>query len=150
MVFCHEWVQVRDGRMMVVELSSDLKSAVGKPFEMFVASSRPDAPRDPKGIHVTDGPWLHRTASGELLMTWSSIGPAGYAVYVTQSKDGKLAGSWGPHKLVFSADGGHGMIFKAFDGQLKFVLHQPNSPGEKKRAKIFNVIEENQSLKIVP
>lgn len=93
------------GRMMAVELSSDLKSAAGKPFELFVASSRPDASRDPKSIHVTDGPWLHRTAAGELLMTWSSSGPAGYAVYVTRSRSGKLSGPWGSHELIFSEDG---------------------------------------------
>lgn len=40
------------------------------------------------------------------------------------------------------------MIFRTFDGQLKFVFHQPNSPGGKKRTRIFNVIEDGKLLKI--
>ena len=35
MVFCHEWLQTVDGEMCVVELSKDLKHAVGEPRVLF-------------------------------------------------------------------------------------------------------------------
>lgn len=138
MVFCHEWVQVRDGRMVAVELTPDLKAAAGEPFELFRASSRPDAPKESWRSHVTDGPWLFRSSSGELMMTWSSGSPTGYAVYVTRSLSGRLAGPWGPHEKISGIkDGGHGMLFEGFDGKRRFVYHQPNAPEARKRAKIL-------------
>ena len=38
MIFCHEWVQVNDGEMCAIEMSADLKRAVGEPILLFKAS----------------------------------------------------------------------------------------------------------------
>ena len=40
------------------------------------------------------------------------------------------------------------MIFKRFDGQPCVVLHQPNSPGGAERAKIFEIEDLGNTLKI--
>ena len=39
MVFCHEWVQVVDGTMDVVQLTDDLSGVVGQPQLLFRASA---------------------------------------------------------------------------------------------------------------
>lgn len=148
MVFCHEWTQVRDGKMCAVEMSADLKAAVGRPFDLFRASVRPGAPEGPLERHVTDGPFLFRSKNGSLLMTWSSYSPSGYCVIVTRSESGKLAGPWTRHERIFSADGGHGMIFRAFDGRLMLALHTPNSPGSAKRLKVVGIEDLGDTLRI--
>ncbi|MGN0846169.1 MAG: glycoside hydrolase family 43 protein [Kiritimatiellia bacterium] len=148
MVFCHEWTQVRDGRMMAVALTDDLRAAAGKPFELFRASSRPDAEAGPEKIHVTDGPYLYRSHNGSLLMIWSSSCKTGYCVYVTRSASGKLAGPWGAHERIFDLDGGHGMLFRTLHGQLMMCLHQPNHPEDRKRMRVFAVHDLGDTLRI--
>ena len=40
------------------------------------------------------------------------------------------------------------MLFRALDGSLKFILHQPNnSPYE--RPKLFDVVDDGDTLRIV-
>jgi len=41
MVFCHEWVQVKDGTICAIPLAQDLSRAVGEPVQLFAASSAP-------------------------------------------------------------------------------------------------------------
>ena len=59
-VFCHEWVQVGDGEIWAMPLSSDLSHAVGEPFMLFRASDNPSVtpPKKHPGCYVTDGPFL--------------------------------------------------------------------------------------------
>lgn len=103
---------------------------------------------DQYGCHVTDGPYLYRSKSGKLFMTWSSGGYHGYTTGVAISDSGKLAGPWKQQaEPVFSADGGHAMIFKRFDGQLMMVLHQPNKGGLE-RAKLFEMEDTGETLRI--
>jgi arabinan endo-1,5-alpha-L-arabinosidase len=138
-VFCHEWVQVRDGEICAMRLSEDLKRPIGAPILLFRASeaSWPKAPRrrngscDP-GSRVTDGPFLHRRASGGLLMLWSSIGEKGYAMGCASSTEG-LPGPWiQAERPLVDSDGGHGMIFRGLDGGLYMAFHSPNdTPNER-------------------
>ena len=149
MVFCHEWTQVCDGEMVAVRLSADLKSALGEPTLLFHGSSAPWVRRlkginpqeiiggkeigpDP-ALYVTDGPFLHRTRNGSLLMLWSSFGDQGYAMGMARSKSGNLLGPWThEHEPLWKENGGHGMFFRAFDGELFVTLHQPNdTPNER-------------------
>lgn len=126
MVFCHEWVQVKDGEMCAMPLSDDLSHAVGEPFLLFHASEPDWAVKD-RTDFVTDGPWMHRTASGKLLMIWSSGGANGYVEAVSWSDNGDITGKWHHQKeLLFDQNGGHGMIFTDKDGRLSFILHSPN------------------------
>lgn len=89
-VFCHEWMQVHDGGVVAQRLSDDLRRAVGNPIYLFNASDahwskpmRGGAFDDYKlPVHVTDGCFLFRLASGHLIMLWSSFGEQGYAMGV--------------------------------------------------------------------
>jgi len=118
MVFCHEWVQVGDGEICALRLSGDLKSPIEQPHLLFRASEAPWAQeissRDRRG-YVTDGPWLRRLASGELIMLWSSFSMGGYTVGVARSASGEILGPWrqAPEPLC-AGDGGHCMLCRAF------------------------------------
>lgn len=143
MVFCHEWLQVGDGEICAMPLSDDLTRAVGAPVVLFRASA-PEwvRPVRAKTDFVTDGPFLYRTVTGELLMLWSTFGEGGYAETVARSSDGTLHGTWIQEKTPLMAEnGGHGMLFTAFDGTLYLVLHAPNSPGGAERARYFPITD---------
>ena len=148
MVFCHEWLQVKDGEMCAVRLSDDLKQAVGEPFLLFRASE-PDWALKDKTEFVTDGPWMYRTASGKLLMLWSSSAANGYVEAIAYSDNGDVTGRWQHQKqLLFDQDGGHGMIFTSKEGKLFFILHNPNnSPME--RPVILPLEERDGTLAII-
>jgi len=82
---------------------------------------------------VTDGPFLYRAQNGALLMLWSSFGAGGYAQGVARSTSGQILGPWiqEPEPL-YAQDGGHGMVFRTFDGRLMLTLHRPNkTPDER-------------------
>ena len=148
MVFCHEWLQVKDGEMCAVRLSDDLKQAVGEPFLLFRASE-PDWALKDKTEFVTDGPWMYRTASGKLLMLWSSSAANGYVEAIAYSDNGDVTGRWQHQKqLLFDQDGGHGMIFTSKEGKLFFILHNPNnSPME--RPVILPLEERDGTLAVI-
>ena len=81
-------------------------------------------------------------------MIWWSFGKGGYTVGVAASTSGKLRGPWVQQaEPVYASDGGHGMIFKRFDGQLMMVLHQPNGRGLE-RARLFELEDTGETLKI--
>lgn len=151
-VFCHEWVQVGDGEICAMRLSHDLTAAVETPRLLFRASEAPWAQeinsKGRKGF-VTDGPWLHRLASGELMMLWSSFGAGGYTVGIARSVSGEILGPWQqlPDPL-YVGDGGHCMVFRAFDGQLHLALHRPN-PSPDERPYFIPVREHQASLEII-
>lgn len=126
MVFCHEWLQVQDGEICAIRLTKDLKESKGEPILLFKASDAPWTGTRP--TYVTDGPFLHRTEQGALVMLWSSFGKSGYAQALARSESGTIRGPWThlPEPL-FKEDGGHGMLFSRLDdGQLMLILHQPN------------------------
>lgn len=50
-------------------------------------------------------------------------------------------------KLIFEENGGHGMIFKTFEGKLMITLHQPNN-GERERTKLYELIDNRDYLKL--
>jgi arabinan endo-1,5-alpha-L-arabinosidase len=140
LVFCHEWVQVRDGEVCAVRLSEDLTRPLGEPRVLFRGSdapwTRPHArrgmPPDPAD-RVTDGPFLHRTEDGTLLMVWSSFSDTGYAMGVATSESGTVEGPWRQSPLpLVERDAGHGMIFRAFDGRLMVAVHTPNRTPEER------------------
>lgn len=148
MVFCHEWVQIKDGTMEYVQLTDDLSKTATEPIRMFHGSNAPWSKKsDQYGCHVTDAPWLHFTQTGKLVMLWSSGGPSGYAVGMATSESGKLAGPWHQQaEPLFTDDGGHPMLFRRLDGQLMMILHQPNRRTE--RAKLFEVDDSGDAIVI--
>lgn len=137
MVFCHEWAQITDGTMEAVKMSKDLSRMISKPQTLFRATEAPWvvslASLAPKGKtrphgYITDGPWLHKTKSGELIMIWSSFSKNKYTIGIARSESGKVTGPWkqDPEPLL-DYNGGHGMIFEDFSGQLRLALHYPNN-----------------------
>lgn len=154
MVFCHEWVQTEDGTMEAIELKSDLSAMAGEPQTLFYGSA-PDwstgiepSPGSSKG-YITDGCYLYRTKTGKLLMIWSSFSNGDYAIGIAESITGSVKGPWRQQeKPLFVKNGGHGMIFKTFDGGLRLILHQPNSPLGAERAKIFELEDTGNTLQL--
>lgn len=132
MVYCHEWAQVLDGEMVAQRMLPDLTGLAGEPLVLFRAS---EAPWSRPQVHpelgirgqVTDGPFLHRLASGELTMLWSSHGDQGYAMGVARSLSGRIEGPWEQEAdPLWARDGGHGMVAQTLDGDLLLTLHRPN------------------------
>lgn len=145
MVFCHEWVQIHDGTICAMPLTDDLSAPAGEPVLLFSAKSCGWAdPIDLNGCaddYVTDGPFLWKDEDG-LWMFWASFIGGDYAEGIALSKSGSVYGPWEHCEPLFRKDGGHGMLFRDFSGQLRFVLHQPNhSPDE--RAVFFTLQKEN-------
>ncbi len=151
MIFCHEWLQIKDGTVELIKLKKDLSATEGKPATLFTASQAPwvhriKSPGNAWNGYVTDGPFLYNTKSGALLMLWSSFGDKGYAVGLAVSRTGKIGGAWQQQPApLFKADGGHAMIFRTFTGQPMLVLHQPNT-GPNERMKFFLLEERNGQL----
>lgn len=135
LVFCREWVQTGDGEMYAMPLDEELNRA-GDPILLFTASNAPWArPSFPQKdghevtAYVTDGPFLHHTQDGALLMLWSTFGEDGYVQGYSRSLSGSITGPWAAEDLLYSRDGGHGMLFRTLDGRLTLALHSPNSTG---------------------
>ncbi|MCM1532889.1 MAG: hypothetical protein NC114_11570, partial [Ruminococcus flavefaciens] len=49
---------------------------------------------------------------------------------------------------LFSRNGGHGMVFRGFDGVLRLVIHAPNSPSGAERARIFELEDTGDTLRL--
>ena len=153
MVYCHEWVQTVDGEMCLVKLKPDLSATEGNAMRLFNASSAKwSTGRHSESVatsYVTDGCFLYTTKTGKLLMIWSSFYDNDYAIGIAESTTGRIAGPWKQQDdLLFSANGGHGMIFRSFDGELFIVLHGPNKPAGAERAHLFPLIDDGNSLRI--
>ena len=125
LVFCHEWVQIKDGSICAVRLSDDLTHPIGKPETLFSASTPTWADKD-ANRYVTDGPFFYRTQSGTLLMFWSSLKGGQYVQAIARSIKGDISGPWEHLNLLYDSDGGHGMVFTTKEGELMFTLHSPN------------------------
>ena len=133
-VFCHEWTQIKNGTICAMELSKDLKEAIGEPFYLWSAG---DAPWKydirGNGSYVTDGPFLIKKKNGELICIWSSFANGEYVEAISRSENGSIKGKWTiDNKLLYEKDGGHGMIFNDLDGKSNFIYHYPNeTPNER-------------------
>lgn len=149
-IFCHEWVQIHNGAICAMPLTPVLKQPAGRPHFLFNASEapwvqRPQWPEQDARYRfprfVTDGPFLHRHSNGTLFMLWSSFGAKGYAMGIARSQTGQITGPWQQDPTpLWSEDGGHGMIFKTFEGELMLTFHSPNnSPDERA---VFVALEE--------
>ena len=146
-VFCHEWVQVKDGEVWALELTPDLKKPVGEPIYLFKASE-PCWVDKTRETFVTDGPFGYRTKNGKLMLIWSSFYNGEYCQAMICSDNGHIDGKWiHDTRLLFERNGGHGMIFRTKENELKLVLHSPNeNPLE--RPVMFDLKEENDTLYI--
>ncbi|MBO5316160.1 MAG: family 43 glycosylhydrolase [Clostridia bacterium] len=151
MVFVHEWTCTDDGigRMAAAKLSLDLTHFISEPMELFRADDAHWANKQ-----VTDGCFLYKTSEGRLLMLWSNTYNDEYRVGIAYSKNGKVDGEWiqAEEPLFTKAiggkyDGGHGMLFTAYDGQMYLSVHSPNNlAGGLSEEAIFLPVEEKNGL----
>jgi len=147
MIFCREWIQVKDGTLEMVPLKNDLSELLAKPSTLFKATAAPWVTGLDLhgGGFVTDGPAFYKNTKGQLLMLWSSFAKNGYAVGQAVSASGKLKGPWKQiAQPLFDGDGGHPSLFKTFDGKLMMSIHQPNKGNI--RCHLFEVIENEAGL----
>jgi hypothetical protein len=137
LVYCHEWCQVGDGRVVAQRLNDDLSAVAGDPVILFRASqaSWVRSFRLDRVAMVTDGPFVHRLPGGKLAMIWSSYDGTGYCLGQAISDSGLITGPWRhlPKPLLHGGDdGGHGMLFRTFAGDLRLAVHSPNvTPNER-------------------
>lgn len=128
MVFCHEWLQVKDGEICAMPLTADLTAPAGDPVMLFRASDNPDVTSlgsKRPDCYVTDGPFLF-TEGGKLKMIWSSFHQGRYLVLEAESESGSVLGPWRHLPPRFDFDGGHAMLFESLEGQRMISLHAPN------------------------
>lgn len=150
-IFCHEWVQAVDGTVCALPLTDDLTAPAGEPRILFHASEPTwTGPVHWGELHgyVTDGPFVHRLDSGRLMILWASFHAGLYCQAMAFSDNGDVSGNWShAAEPLYSADGGHGMVFRTREGQLKLTLHSPNdTPNE--RPLFFDVEEVNDILRV--
>jgi beta-xylosidase len=158
LVFSRSFREAAEGEMCVVRLARDLRTADGDVRVLFRAAEAPWVTPFPFakqfGIdgdaYLSDGPFLHTTRSGGLLMLWSSFGPSGYAVGVARSSNGDIQGPW-THDAqpLFADDGGHGMVFVSREGALLMAVHRPNTGGEE-RPVLVELRETDDGLVVRP
>lgn len=149
MIFCHEWTQVKDGEICAMRLTEDLRASAGEPVLLFRASEAPWTTRlDSKSgesgdVYVTDGAFVHHAEDGGLLLLWASFVNNRYALGTARSASGEITGPWvHDGKALYQNDGGHGMLFRSFTGQLMLTIHTPNkTPNERP---VFLPVEESE------
>lgn len=155
LIFCREWLQVKDGEIWLAKLDKNLTKIVDTPIKMFTASkSGWSTPinRDETKIkgenYVTDGPFFCRLATKELICLWSSHAKNGYAIGQAKSSNGKLSGEWEhAQKPLFDEDGGHGMVFRSFENIFKLAIHRPNT-SQNEHLYLIDLKEKNGWLAI--
>lgn len=125
LIFCHEYTQIKDGTICYTRLNPELTAPEGETITLFSASQCKYVDMHKSGGYVTDGPFMHRSASGELFMIWSSFIKGNYAELVVRFKDGKFGLEFEHLPPLIDSDGGHGMIFSDNSGAY-FTYHTPN------------------------
>lgn len=143
-IFCREWLQVKNGEMYIAKLSEDLTHLVSEPTLLFKAKDASwTRPIEGKDNYVTDGPFIFKDKN-KYCMIWSSFSKNGYAIGLAKSNS--LTGGWVNEKEpICDRDGGHGMIFDR-DGEKTLIFHAPNGPSGKERATILPLKELIQNL----
>jgi len=143
MVYCHEWCQMANGTIEYAPLAKGFASFTAEPKTMLSARRAV-----PGAGSITDGAFFWRSEkSKRLYMIWSNfIKGSGYCVLIRRSESGKIAGPWSKDRLLYTKDGGHGMIFKDLAGKLRLALHQPNSGNE--RMQLLELADDGEWLTV--
>ena len=126
-IYCKEYIECGDGEIRAVRLTPDLSGAEKQTDTLlFRASDNVYKPTRSKQ-KVTDGPFCF-FENGERKLLWSTrTSDAKYVQLVARSSDGTVTGEWIQEGAIFTADGGHGMIFNDYDGNRYLVLHSPDA-----------------------
>ena len=132
-IFCHEHTQIIDGTICYAPLSDDLTERIGDAVTLFKASEPcwAEEIKNENDHRITDGPFMYRTKTGELLMLWSTFIKGKYAECLVKFTDGELNMNFEHLAPLIDDDGGHGMIFSGKEG-LYLTYHSPNRSGHEK------------------
>lgn len=140
-VYSHDWPDCFNtqkgryiGEICAVELSADLRKAVGEPFRLFASDEAPLSSVHPAHVtidgkaalrHGSDAPFVRTLSDGRLVLTWSPYLTDNYVVLGAVSENG-IRGPWKHIDTPFYADnGGHAMFFTDADGTIKTCIHRP-------------------------
>ncbi len=164
LVYAHEWLQKIDGTIEAIPLREDLAAAAGEPIHLFRGSEAAwltaDLPRPSAhqlAPYVTDGPQLLRAPSGALIMLWSTYAKdratatgmveGDYVQTWAVAESGELAGPWVQQEPLLRQDSGHGMVFRALDGDRRplLIVHRPFRDA---RGKLYELEIEGSGLRI--
>lgn len=147
MVYCREWTLLNgNGEMYYVRLKDDLSGPYpgAKHIKLFSAK---DHPASEDG--VTDGCYMYKANNGDLVMFWSKYIDGRYAIITSRSKSGKISGEWTHDKTpLFNKDGGHAMIFKDFDGNMRIAFHEQSTSKGYEKPVIYYFVDDNGVLSI--
>lgn len=146
LVFCHEHTQITDGTVCFAPLADDLSHITEEPKVIFKASDFLTKEVTEAEHGITDGPYMHRLKNGTLLLIWSTV-ENGYKQCVAVSENGKISGKFTHLEPIFKDDGGHGMVFRDFEGKLRLTLHCPNIQGSE-RPVFFEIHETEETITI--
>ena len=134
MAFAVDWTQIHVGEIRAVPLTADLSAAAGEPVTLLHAT---DAGwgwslTEREDDLVCEGPFFYRQADGKLLLLWSGFCSwRSYGQAFAVSESGGIRGPWqAARPPLYPDNGGHGMVFRAFDGTPYLILHGPNIVGQ--------------------
>lgn len=166
MVYAHEWIQKIDGTIEAIRLEQDEAGdltgrGTGDPIYLFKGSDAPwygqEARADNVQLppYVTDAPSFFRTASGELLMYWTSYRKHNneYVVTRARSESGELTGPWTQEDVVITENKGHSMLFWTFadkgeKSQLIMALHN-NMNRQNIRTELYEMKATGNDVSVV-
>lgn len=157
LIYAHEWQCAcknysGTGTMDYIQLSADLKTAVGSSSQWFGADELTSFWEELFGTrasNVTDGPFVYTDAAGQNYLLWATSMDTDsgrkYSALATRFDSvGSDVNLRNDTIKLYTQDGGHSMIFTDLDGAETLVLHTPNSGDT--RAKFFNVLLRDGSL----
>ena len=164
-VYSHDWpdnyVKEKNayvGEICGVQVSEDLREAIGEPFCLFASDEAPLSRNTPHRVsrdgqsfvrYGSDGPFVQRLKDGRLLLTWSPYLQDHYVVLYAISESGSIRGPWRHgERPLFDGDGGHAMFFCDLSGTPLMCLHAPEKP-PMERARLFRVAECAEGLSIL-
>lgn len=136
LVYSLEWngpdVKDQVGETWAVKLKKNLRGSKGKPIKLFAANEAEWARQPDGAAYIVDAPFMYKDeASGSLICLWSSFTDT-YAVGQAVSRSGRIEGPWEHVDGTIYQNGGHEMIFRDLQGNLKMSLHHNNNDGHLK------------------
>ena len=130
LIYCHEWLQINNGAMKLIQLSDDLSQSLGKAKTLFNALDAKWVGSNGRG-YVTDGPFVIKE-NNTYKMIWSSFKDSETYCLGVATSDNLFEGWKQEETPRFEDDRGHGMLLNINNEQY-LISHKPNHPRGKER-----------------
>ncbi len=126
-IYCKEYIECSDGEIRAVRLTPDLSGTEEQTDTLLFRASDNVFKQTRSRQKITDGPFCFYE-NGQRKLLWSTrTADRKYVQLVARSEDGSVTGKWIQEGAVYTADGGHGMIFEDYVGRAFLVLHSPDA-----------------------